>query len=172
MRPAIHLIAVMTVTVFVFPSSPVTAQDYSALWRSPAVENYELTMEKLRKFMEVQRAVGTDPETMAKVDRDFKELAKNNPKLTIADSAALLERQPKVVSALGRAGMAPREYMLTLAAVSNAGLQIALRGRGASPKTAAQKANVALLEKNEAEWKKMEQELARIAEASASKPKR
>jgi hypothetical protein len=171
MRRAIHLIAAMTVTVVLFAASPATAQDYSALWRGPEVENYELSMEKLRKFMEVQRAVGTDLETMAKIDRDFKELAKNNPKPTIADSAALLERQPKVVSALGKAGITPREYILTSAAVSNAGLQIALRGRGASPKTAAQKTNVALLEKNEAEWKKMEQELMRIAETWASKPK-
>jgi hypothetical protein len=165
MRRTHRLVAATTVGIVVFAQSLATAQDYSALWRSPEVENYELTMENVRKFMDVQRAVATDADTMAKVDRDFKEMVKNNPKPTIADSAAILERQPKVVSVLGKAGLTSREYLLTSSAVSNAGVHLALRGRGASPKTTAQKANVALLEKNGAEWKKMEQELIRIGEA-------
>jgi hypothetical protein len=166
-RPALPVVW----TLLVLIALPAAAQDWTTLWRAPEVENYELSMEKIHKFLDVQRAViagGVEP--MAKIDRDFKELTKSNPKPTIADAAALLERQPTVMSALDKAGLTPREYLLTSAAVTNAGLHLNLRGRGASPRTAAQKANVALLEKNHAEWKKIEQELVRLAE-SATKPK-
>jgi 2'-5' RNA ligase len=165
---ALRLAAVL----ITFAISPAAAQDWSTLWRAPEVENYELTMEKIHKFLDVQRAVVTGGvELMSKIDRDYKELTQSSPKPTIAEVSALLERQPTVMSALGKAGVTPREYLLTSAAVSTAGLHITLRERGASPSTAAQKANVALLEKNQAEWKKIEQELVRLATQATAKPK-
>jgi hypothetical protein len=53
---------------------------------------------------------------------------------------------------------------MTSWAVANAGIHLSLTGRGLVPKTAAQKATVALLQQNVAEWKKLGQELVRIAE--------
>jgi hypothetical protein len=166
-RFRIAFIAVAVLTVFA--TTPVFAQYWSGLWRDPEVENYELTMEKVRKVVDVLRAVTSDAETNAKIDRDFKELSKAKPKPTVADVSALIERQPVVRSAISKAGLTTREYLLSSSAVTNAGIHMILARQsqksGASPLTAAQKANVALLEKHRAEWQKIEEEFTRIAEA-------
>jgi hypothetical protein len=68
-----------------------------------------------------------------------------------------------------KVGLTSHEYLWAPATVSNAGLHMTLRGC-AAPQTAAWKANVAVLEKAQTEWKRIEQELVRLAE-STSKPK-
>ena len=158
-----------------FATTPASAQSWSGLWRDPEVENYELSMEKVRKVVDVLGAVVSDAEATAKIDRDFKELTKTKPKPTVADVTALVERQPVVRNAISKAGLTTREYLLSSSAVANAGLHLTL-GRqtqgGAPPQTAAQKANVALLEKNRAEWQKLEQEIVRLGAQSTSRPRR
>jgi hypothetical protein len=165
---AVAILAALAVT-------PASAQSWSGLWRDPEVENYELSMEKVRKVVDVLRAVVSDDQVMAKIDGDFKELTKTKPKPTVAEVSALMERQPAVRDAISKAGLTTREYLLSSSAVSNAGLHMTLRRQsqnGAPPQTAAQKANVALLEENKAEWQKLEQEMVRLGTQAAVKTKR
>lgn len=76
-------------------------------------------------------------------------------------------------NALAKAGTTSREFLLMSGALFNAGMTIAMpESDNASPRSAAQKANVALLQKNHAEWKKMEQEIVQLATQAESKPKR
>jgi hypothetical protein len=156
-------------------ATPASAQYWSGLWKDPAVQNYELSMEKVRKVVDVLRAVATDAETSAKLDRDFKELVKANPKPTVAQVTALIDGEPVVRNAIGKTGLTTRDYLLSSTAVSNAGVHMMLRSRGQGetpPLTDAQKANVALLEKNSAEWQKLQQEMIRLGEQAIAKPKR
>src|SRR5688572_202234 len=158
----------------VFATTPASAQYWSGLWRDPEVENYELSMDKVRKVVDVLSVVAGDADAMAKIDGDFKELTKTKPKPTVADVTALIDRQPVARNAISKAGLTTREYLLSSSAVLNAGLQMTLSRQTQSstpPQTAAQKANVALLEKNRAEWQKLEQQMAQIAEKLIAKPK-
>jgi hypothetical protein len=176
MRPLAFRIACSAVALLIaFATSPASAQYWSGLWRDPQVENYELTMDKVRGVVDVLRTVARDAEAMAGIDRDFKELTKTTPKPTVADVSALLERQPAVRNAISKAGLTTREYLLSSAAMTNAGLHLTLRRQsqdGAPPQTEAQKANVALLEKHRAEWQKIEEEFKRIAEAKTTKARK
>jgi hypothetical protein len=176
MRPMTFRIAfAAVVTVIAFATTPAFAQYWSGLWRDPEVENYELTMEKVRKVIEVLGAVVNDADATAKIDREFKELTKTKPKPTVADVTALVERQPAVRNAISKAGLTTREYLLSSSAVANAGLQMTLAKQsqgGPAPQTAAQKANIALLVKNRAEWQKLEKEMLRLGEQAIAKPKR
>jgi hypothetical protein len=169
MRPMTFRIVFGVVLTFLsFATTPASAQYWSGVWRDPEVENYELSMDKVRKVVDVLRAVTSDTEAMAKVDRDFKELTKTTPKPTVADVTALLERHPVARNAISKAGLTARDYLLSSSALTNAGVHMTLRrqsGSGAPPLTAAQKANISLLEKNPAEWQKIEEEFRRIAEA-------
>lgn len=156
-------------------TTPASAQDWSSLWRDPEVQNYEISMEKVRKTVDILRAVVSNAEAKTKLDRDFKELTKTKPKPTIDDVIALIDREPVSRNAIGKTGLTTRDYLLSSSAVSNAGLHMMLRGRGqgeAPPLTAAQKANVALLEKNGAEWQKLQQEIIKLGEQVIAKPKR
>jgi hypothetical protein len=170
MRSTTFRIAFVAVALLVASTtSPASAQSWSGLWRDPEVENYQLTMDKVRKVVDVMRAVASDAEAMAKIDRDFRELARTRPKPTVADVSALVERQPVVRNAISKRGLTTREYLLSSTAVTNAGLHMTLRRQsqnGAPPQTAAQKANVALLEEHRAEWQKIEEEFKRIAGAT------
>jgi hypothetical protein len=150
-------------------ATPASAQYWSGLWRDPEVENYELTMDKVRKVVDVLRAVANDADATAKLDRDFKALTKTKPKPMVSDVTALIEQHPAVRNAINKAGLTTREYLLSSSAVANAGLHMTLSRQsqgGAPPQTPAQKANVALLEKHRAEWQKIEEEFKRIAEAT------
>ena len=175
MRPLTFRIAFAAAAMLVaLATTPASAQHWSGFWRDPEVANYELTMEKVRQAVDVLRAVSSDAETSAALDREFKELAKTKPKPTVADVTTLMERQPVVRNAISKAGLTTREYLLSSSAMSNAGLHMTLSRQtqsGAPPQTAAQKANVALLENNRAEWQKLEAEIIRIGEA-LQKPKR
>jgi hypothetical protein len=168
MRPVTFRIACAAVALLIaLATTPASAQYWSGLWRDPEVENYELSMEKVRKVVDVLRAVTSDAKAMAKIDRDFKELTKTKPKPTVADVSALMERDPVVRNAISKAGLTTREYLLSSSAVANAGLHMTLRSQSQTagpPLTAAQKANVALLEKHREEWQKIEEEFKRIAE--------
>ena len=164
-----HLAAVLVTIGLALTPSSTAAQDWSKIWKDPAVENYQFTMDNVRTFIKVHRAVARDPEAAANLDRDYKAATKEKKTVTLADAAAVVDRQPTVRAAIAGAGMTSRDYLLMSAAVSNAGLHLALQGQGVAPKTAAQKANVALLQQNQVEWKKIEQELVQIAETAAKK---
>lgn len=146
------------------------AQDWSRMFREPEVQNYQLTMDHVRKYVDVQRALLRDANAVSQLDREFKELQRNKPKPTLVDVSALVDRQAVVRSAINKTGLTTRDFLLTSWAVANAGIHLMIkRSKGAEPETAAQKANVALLESNQAEWKKLEQELAQSAALSKSK---
>jgi hypothetical protein len=175
MRTAAIRVATALVGILIVLAPSLAAQDWTALWRDPEVENYQLTMEKIRKFAEVQRAVGalnaSDPNALPKIDAEFKAMTKGNKRPTVAEAAALLDRHTSLRNTLAKPGTTPREWLLTSAAVGNASLQILLRGGSgaSSPRSAVQKANVALLENNQAEWQKIEQELKRLATESTAR---
>jgi hypothetical protein len=168
-RAALTVVAILAV----FATARTSAQLWSDLYSTPEVENYELTMEKVRTFMAVQRAIASDPEAASKIDSEFKKLSSDKAKVTIADVAPLLDRQPQVRRVLDKTGTTSRDFLLMSGAFVNAGVHYALRERdGAAPRSAAQQANVALLEKNHVEWKKIEQELVDLANQAESTPKR
>lgn len=174
-RAHIRVAGIFAGTLIVVAPSLVAAQDWTSLWKDPEVVNYELTMDKVRKVVDVLRAVASDAEATAQLARDFKELSKAKPKPTVPDVSALIERQPVARNAISKAGLTTRDYLLSSSAMTNAGLYMTLRRQSqnaAPPQTAAQKANVALLEKNQAEWKKIEQELAQLAAKSQPSTKR
>jgi hypothetical protein len=158
-------IALRTLIVVVVPLS-AAAQDWSRMFRAPEVQNYELTMDHVRKYADVVRAMARDPEAASQLDRDFKGLQAKKPMPTLADVTALVDQNSAARSAIGKSGLTTRDYLLSSWAVANAGIHMMIRGKGAE--TSAQKANVALLESNRAEWTKIQQELARLAEQSVS----
>jgi hypothetical protein len=174
-RAHIQVAATVAATLIVAVSSLVSAQDWTTLWKDPAVVNYELTMEKVRKVAEVLRTVASDAGATAQLDRDFKDLSKTKPKPTVAEVSALIEQQPAARNAISKAGLTTRDYLLSAAAMTNAAVYMTLRSQSQSaapPQSAAQTANVSLLEKNQAEWKKIEQELAQIGAKAPPSPKR
>jgi hypothetical protein len=168
---SIRRIAITVVALVLLSAPRAGAQDWSKLFSDPEVENYQLTIEQVRRYVDLLRIVASDPQTMAKLDQDYKELQQRNPKPTVAEVAAVAERAPAVRAAFAKANVTPREYLLQTAAVSNAAIQLTMRNRGMAPKTAAQKANVALLEKHQDEWNKLQAEMTRLAEASNARIK-
>jgi hypothetical protein len=155
----------LAVLLIALVASPAGAQDWSKLWNDPEVENHQLTMAQLRTFVDVLRVVAADPETMATLDREFKTLQQRKPQPTVADVAALVDQLPAVRNAFAKAKVTARDYLVQSAAVANAAMQLTMRKQGVNPRTAAQRANVELLEKNPAEWQKVQEEMAKIVAA-------
>jgi hypothetical protein len=177
MRPLTLRILVILVGILVGPMpSPAGAQDWSAIWRDPEIVNYELTMEKVRKLLEVQRAMTAlakrDPGVMPKLDQDFKAMTKSGTAPTVAGAAALLDRNAPVRATFTQLGVTSREWLAMNGALANAGIELMMQQRNtpSSARSTAQKANVALLEKNQTEWKQIEAELRQLALDSAPRP--
>jgi hypothetical protein len=151
------------------------AQGLPGTKSDPAAMNYRLTMPKLRKLVDVQRTLNalnaSNPELFEKMDSEVRTAArKNGAPLTAAQRAAILDRYPDVKRVFTRAGWTSRDWVLTGEAMGNAFLaHEVMKGRlspGAAPRprTAAQKANIALLESNQTEWRRIQEELERLAE--------
>jgi hypothetical protein len=160
------------------PSS-AAGQNWSAVWKDPEVVNYELSMDKLRRLVSVQRDLNalsaSQPDIPAKIDADMKVLQNKRPAPTLADAAGLLDQHTSVRNILAKNGLTSREWLLTSGAMSAAMIFMILEGRqttGASPLSAAQKANVALLKQNQTEWKQIEEEFKRLGAEAASRTKR
>jgi hypothetical protein len=177
MHPATILLGMLAVLA----GSPAAAQDPSALqdpsapMRDPEAMNYQLSMEKLHKLVEVQRALNalnaSDPELFERIDRETAAIAKKKgTSPTVGERVAVLDRNPRVQRVFNEAGGTSRDWMLTGLAMGNAFLALEVKmGRlspehATSPTTAAQKANLALLENNQAEWQKIQEELERLGD--------
>ena len=177
MRPSPVLLAV----VVALSGSPAAAQDPSATpavpssRRDPEAMNYQLSMEKLRKLVEVQRQLNPvhnrNPAPFDKMDAEVAAAAKKKgAPLTSAERAAIIDRYPEVRRVLTGAGTTTRDWVLTAEAMGDAHVGLEMKKgtlppeAGPPPTTPAQKANVALLEKNQAEWQKILQELERLAD--------
>jgi hypothetical protein len=154
--------------VIVLAPPPLAAQDWSRMFKAPEVVNYTLTMDKVRKFVAAQRAIADSPSAASQLDGEFKALQKSNPQPTLADVTALVDRQTTVRNAIVKAGFTTQDYLLTSWAVGNAGIHRMLSKNGTAPGSAAQKANVALLEQNATEWEKLQQEMRQIAEKAVA----
>lgn len=152
-----------------------TAEDLMAPMRDPEAMNYQLSMEKLRKLVEVQRGlnalVASDPKLFEGIDSETEARAKKGgAPLTVAERAAVIDRHPQIRRVFSGAGVTSRDWILTSLAMGNAGLALAIKNgeldpeAAPPPETAAQKANLALLEKNQAEWRKILEELERLGE--------
>jgi hypothetical protein len=176
---ALRLWTAIVTLLVALGATPVSAQDWSALRKDPEVANYALTLDKVRTLVAVERALvavaATDPQAMPAIDREFKAMRQGATPPTVKAAAAIIERHPSVRDALSKSGATPHEWLLTVSAVNNAALEMLTRkyknGATASGGTAAQQANVALLENNQADWQKLEQEMRRLAEVSAPKAK-
>lgn len=177
MHPATTLLGVLAVLA----GSPAAAQDSSALqdpsapMRDPEAVNYQLSMEKLRKLVEVQRALNalnaSEPELFERIDREIAAIAKKKgTSPTVAERVAVLDRNPAVQRVFTKAGGTSSDWMLTGLAMGNAFLALEVKMGRLSPEhappstTAAQKANLVLLENNQAEWQKIQEELERLGE--------
>jgi hypothetical protein len=174
MRLATIRIAVLVVGLAVLAPLSAVAQDWGLIAKDPEAQNYQLTMDKIRKFMEVQRAYTANEAEAAKIESDFQQLAASKTKLTLTEAAALYDRYAGVRSSLSKAGFTTKEWILTSVAVINAMTNTMQKNNpsalaGATP---AQKANVALLETNNEEWQKIQQELIQLGNKAASRTKR
>ena len=153
------------------------AQGHSlpAAGRDQESMSYRLSMEKLRKLVEVQRTLNAlnaaKPDLFERLDGEMAAKAKKKGSaLSAAERAAILDRYPEVKSVFTRAKWTSRDWVLTGEAMGHAFLaHEVMKGRlspesASPPKTAAQKANVALVDKNQAECRKIQEELERLSE--------
>jgi hypothetical protein len=89
----------------------VTAQDWSRMFREPEVENYELSMDKVRKFVDGQRAIALDADNASKLDRDFKALQQAKPKPTLADVVGVVDKNASIRAAIAKSGMTTQDFL-------------------------------------------------------------
>ena len=143
--------------------------------RDPEAMNYKLSMGKLRKLVEVQRilneAHNSNPAPFDKMDAEVAAATKKKgAPLSSVEKAAIIDRYPEVRRVLTGAGTTTRDWVLTAEAMGDAHIGLEMKKgelppeAGPPPTTSAQKANVALLEKNQAEWQKILQEFERLAD--------
>ncbi len=163
------LLALFTVAVCTW--APCMAQGSRSARQDPDVMNYRLSMDKLRKLPDVQRALNAahrkNPQVFENIDQETHALSRKNGSPSVAQRAAILERHPEARRVFTSAGWSARDWMLTSEAMGDAFMAIeARRGAVAAPptRTAAQKANVALLEKNQAEFRKILEELDELTD--------
>jgi hypothetical protein len=153
--------------------APLAATAQQATQADPEVMNYRLSMEKLRKLVPTQRALNAlnakDPQFFEKIDRE--RVARGKKNLTVAEQAAMLDQYGEFKRALTGAGTTPREWLLISGAMGNAYMWIETK-KGTldtpPPSTTAQKANVALLEENDAEFQKIIEELTQLTDEMVS----
>jgi hypothetical protein len=170
MRP---VIAHLTLLVMLVPLR-VTAQEGRAATHEDAeVMNYQLSMEKLRKLVPAQRALNAlnakDPQFFERIDREGQAGGKKN--LSVDEQAAILDKYADLKRALASAGTTSREWLLISGAMGNAYMWIETKEgtlETPPPSTAAQKANVDLLEKNDAEFQKIIEELDQLTDEMVS----
>jgi hypothetical protein len=139
------------------------------------VMNYRLSMEKLRRLIPVQRALNAldakDPQLFEKMNLD-KQAGGRKEALTVKQKASIMDQYPEVKQAFAGAGTTAREWLLTTEAMGDAYIWIETKKgtlEGPPPTTDAQKANVALLEKNQAEFQKIMQELDQLMDEMLSR---
>jgi hypothetical protein len=161
--------SVTTLLVFVLSLAalPAAAQGGATAPRDPELMNYRLSMDKLRRLPEAQRALNAahakNPQLFDIMDRERQAMAN----ATVAQRAAMLDRRPDVKNAFTSVGWTARDWLLTTEAMGKAFTAIAAREGTVTappPRTDAEKANVALLEKNDAEFKKILEELDQLTD--------
>lgn len=166
--------ALLTALVVLCPA-PAASQVPQTVPREAEVIDYRLSMEKLRKLVEIQRTLNalhaSDPEPFDRMDREYAAMRKKNgAPLTVAQKAAVLDQYPKLREVFTGAQWTSRDWLLTTDAMASAWLALDMKMGRSPPETAppptstAEKANVALLEKNSAEWQKIQQEIQRLGE--------
>ena len=165
----------MTISLGVLSSVLLLAEDAQAqrpVYQDKEVMNYRLSMEKLRKLVDVQRSLTAANAKNARLfdvmDGNMRETAKKNGRpLTVAQKAAIMDRNPEAKRVFTRAGWSAREWLLTTETMGDAYLSIEARKGTVSappPTTQAQKANVALLEQNRAEFQAIMEELDQLSD--------
>ena len=152
MRRLVILVACLTTLAYL----PAAAQG------DADARNYRLSMDKLRKLVEVQRdfadARKSNPEVYARMNEETEAaMEQHGGSLTASQRIALMERHPEIEKVLTDAGWNARDYTLTYEAATVA-------GSGAPPSTEAEKANATLLQQNAAQSQKLMQELGRLNE--------
>ena len=154
---------------------PAPAQSVPVVGRDQESMTYQLSMQKLRKLVEVQRKLNTlntaKPELLESTSAELAAKAKKKGgSLTAKERAAVLDRYPEMKKVFTGSNWTSRDWVLAGEAMGYAFLAHEVKkGRlspqaAPPPKTAVQKANIALLEKNQAEWRKIQEELERLSE--------
>ena len=141
--------------------------------KDPEIRNYRLSMQKMRQVIEVMRnlnaAAEANPELVRQIERDAEAVSERPP---LKEAAAQFEKYPAFRSAFSRAGTSAYDYTVAAAAMGHAWFSLEIKeGRlnpqaAHPPETPAEKANLALLESNRAEWIKLRDEFIRLAENS------
>jgi hypothetical protein len=161
MRPVAILLACLALLAQV----PAAAQDAE-------VKNYQLSMDKMRKLVEVQRSLNAanekNPELFAGIDQETESATdENGGPLSAKQRIAIVDRHPEFKSLFTSAGWNARDWILTSEAATMAYVRVHSKdGTVSAPPatTAVEKANVALLEQNAEETEKLMQELGRLGE--------
>jgi hypothetical protein len=166
MRPVGTLLALLVLLASLAPA----AYGQRSTRQDEEVMNYPLSMEKLRNLVEMQRAFNAanarNPQLFEKMNQESEASEKKHGgSLTVAQKVAIMERYPEVRRAFASVGGSARDWLLTFEAMGNAYVTIAAREgtvTGPPPATDAQRANVALLERNDAEFQKILAELDQL----------
>ncbi len=158
----------------------VTAQTDGAHKSDAEVANYRLSMKKLWQVVEVQRELNAllakDPELFEQADQENEARIKAGKPPSVTERAAQLESRPQIRAVFAKAGTTPLDWLIATEAMGDAAVSAEIMaGRldsrsGPPPSTAAEKANVALLRQNEAEWQKILAELERLGDEIANMP--
>jgi hypothetical protein len=144
---------------------PAAAQDAE-------VRNYQLSMDKVRKLVDVQRSLNAanqkDPELFAAINEETEAATdKNGGPLSAKQRIAIVDRHPEFKSLFASAGWNAKDWVLTSEAATMAYVRVHSKdGTVSAPPatTATEKANVALFEQNAAETEKLMQELGQLGE--------
>jgi hypothetical protein len=162
---------VLTVLVFLAPF-PAAAQSFGRTKQDAEILNYQLSMEKLHKLVDVQRALNAAQAKNRRLfdgsDAEYQTAAKKNGgPLTATQKAAIIDRNPEAKRVFSSVGWSSHEWILTFEAMGNAYMAIEAENgtvEAGQPETPAEKANVGLLKKNDAEFQKIMEELNQLSD--------
>lgn len=135
------------------------------------VADYELTMEKIDRYMAVQRSLATKAAAMSPAEREaFKQRNDSGDSDEGGDIDAMtakLEREPMMRDAIREAGLSPREFtMITLAMLQSAMAASVLQMRpnddqdSLAREMKANPKNIKFMQEHQAEIQRKQQELA------------
>ena len=92
-----------------------------------ALRDYDLTMEKLDGLFEAQLAMARVASRMTPAEREaLAQQSSNSQNASIDDMVANIERNPPFRDALSEAGITPRDYAMTTAAMMQASMAMAV----------------------------------------------
>jgi hypothetical protein len=172
---SLMLVLVMT-PVRAAAQQPPDVPPVPTMPRDAEISSYRLTMHKIRQVIDVQRRLNEvgerHPELVQQIEREGEANDGDDVRLDKRETAAMLEKYPQLRAVFTQAGISAYEFYTASAALGHAFFALEIKEgslppeAGSPPETAAEKANLALLESNRAEWEKLKKEMMELGERS------